>query len=82
MQMYSTIIPARVINELGLIAKFAGAEDNWMVVKKLLLRSLPPVLRKNFSTRHPKTKLQSLNEFERNLIDIYKGHTGIELRIK
>ena len=82
MQMYSTIIPPRVINELGLIAKFAGAEDDWMVVKKLLLRSLPPVLRKNFSTRHPKTKLQSLNEFERNLIDIYKGHTGIELRIK
>ncbi len=76
------MIPDRVIEELNLIAKFAGSEDDWMVIKKLLLRSLPPSMRKNFSTRHPKTKLQSLNEFERDLIDIYKGCTGIELRIK
>ena len=72
----------RIIEELYLIAKFVGPENDWMVIKKLLLRSLPPTLRKNFSTRHPKTKQQSLNEFERNLIDIYKRHTGIELRIK
>ncbi len=56
-------------------------EDNWMEFKKIMLRSIPPRIRKSFSTRHPKTKKQSLNEFEKKIIDIYLQETGILLRI-
>tara|TARA_B100001989_G_C24550059_1_gene473796 strand:- start:3234 stop:3491 length:258 start_codon:yes stop_codon:yes gene_type:complete len=44
-------------------------EDDWLKVKKYLLRYLHPDLRKLFSTRHAKTKKHSLNNFEKDLID-------------
>ena len=47
--------------------------SDWMDFKKTMLRSLPSKMRKNFSTRDPKTKKQTLNNFERQLIDIYFG---------
>ena len=43
-------------------------EDNWLKIKKFLVTYLHPDVRKNFSTRHPKTKKHSLNEFEKSLI--------------
>jgi len=56
--------------------------NDWMDFKKIMLRSLPSRMRKNFSTRDPKTKKQNLNSFEREMIDIYFGNTGIRLRLK
>ncbi len=50
--------------------------ENWMELKKLLLVSLPPKARSNFSVRDPKTKKQALNDFERRLIDNYYSSTG------
>lgn len=51
-------------------------EDNWLKIKKFLITYLNPNIRKNFSTRHPKTKKHTLNEFEKKLIkkcqNIYK----------
>ena len=63
---------------------FLMLQDNhdWMDFKKVMLRSLPPKMRKNFSTRHPKTKKQTLNNFERQMIDIYFGKTGIKLKLE
>jgi hypothetical protein len=62
---------------------FMVLEDNynWMDFKKIMLRSLPPKMRKKFSTRDPKTKKQSLNDFERQMIDIYFCKTGVRLRL-
>lgn len=74
-------IPKRVVEELTLIAELAGQEEDWMVVKRLLLLSLPPKLRTLFSTRDAKTKMQSLNDFEKKLIQMYYGMTGIMLRL-
>ncbi len=75
-------IPPRVRKELELIAEYVtDSTSRWMDVKVILLRSLPSSLRKNFSTRDPITKKQSLNNFERSLIDIYEGMTGIRLRL-
>tara|TARA_B100000683_G_scaffold265084_1_gene295568 strand:- start:1048 stop:1293 length:246 start_codon:yes stop_codon:yes gene_type:complete len=54
--------------------------DEWMDLKKLLLRALPPSARSNFSVRDPKTKKQNLNEFELRLIDNYYSKTGKKLR--
>ena len=59
-----------------------GAEcgvETWMELKKLLLRSLPSGSRSLFSVRHPKTKKQNLNEFERWLCDNYQHKTGTAL---
>ncbi len=63
---------------------FLMLEDsrNWMDFKKVMLRSLPPKMRKKFSTRDPKTKKQTLNNFERQIIDIYFCETGIKLRLE
>jgi len=51
-----------------------------MELKKLMLVSLPPADRSNFSRRDPKTKKQQLNEFERKLIDNYCSRTGTMLK--
>ena len=76
------VIPPRVIEELELIVEYVADDAlNWMNVKVILLRSLPSDLRKNFSTRDPITKKQSLNDFDRSLIDIYEGMTGVKLRL-
>jgi hypothetical protein len=74
-------IPNRVLEELTLIATVAGNESNWVSIKKQLLLSLPPKLRKLFSTRDAKTKRQSLNIFEGQLIDTYEKMTGIRLEL-
>lgn len=56
--------------------------QNWMDFKKIMLKSLPSSMRKKFSTRDPKTKKQSLNNFEKEMIDTYYRETGVELRLK
>ena len=75
-------IPKRVLDELSLIARIAGPDDDWMLIKKQLLLSLPSPLRTLFSTRDPKTKAQSLNDFERCIIDEYDSLTGVRLRLR
>ena len=74
-------IPKRIIDELAFIAGSGSLDEQWMPVKKYLLLSIPSEMRKNFSTRDPKTKKQSLNDFEQVMIDIYEGMTGIRLRL-
>lgn len=74
-------IPKRVIEELEMISQLAGQEQDWMVVKRLLLLSLPSRMRTLFSTRDPKTKRQTLNSFEKELIELYNDMTGIRLRL-
>jgi len=74
-------IPKKIIDELALIAGSGSKEKDWMPVKKYLLLSIPSKMRKNFSTRDPKTKKQSLNDFEQVVIDIYEDMTGIRLRL-
>jgi len=74
-------IPNRVIEELTLISTVAGSESNWMFIKRQLLLSLPPHMRKLFSTRDAKTKMQTLNGFEVKIIELYEDMTGIRLEL-
>ena len=53
----------------------------WLELKKILLLSLPSTERSRFSTRHPETKKQSLNELERKILDNYEKKTGIKLEV-
>jgi len=52
---------------------------DWLVVKKYIVRYARSENRKNFSTRHLKTKKHTINEFEKKLIDIYKQKYNIKL---
>jgi len=68
------------INEsLNFVAKYAGNVSDWVVVKKELLKSLPPQYRKRFSTRDPVTKKQSMNDFEISLTKKWESITGKKL---
>ncbi|NBQ47294.1 MAG: hypothetical protein EBU33_02420 [Sphingobacteriia bacterium] len=64
---------------LRYVLAYASDISEWMVLKKELLKYLPASARKVFSTRHPVTKEQSLNDFERKVIEYWKGLTGVEL---
>ena len=74
-------IPGRILEELTFLASIGHTGDNWMMVKKHLLKSIPANMRTRFSTRDPKTKKQSLNSFEKNVIGVYESLTGTRLRL-
>ena len=72
-------IPERILEEIDMCIFMLEDSRDWLSLKKIILRTIPSELRAHFSTRDPKTKLQTLNEFELKLIDIYKKRTGIHL---
>jgi hypothetical protein len=72
-------VPPQIEESLRYVFAYAPDISEWMVLKKELLKCLPAPSRKAFSTRHPVTKEQSLNDFERNVIEYWKGLTGVEL---
>ena len=72
----------RIFEAVDLVASYVGDCDDWVSVKKQVLLNLPARLRRCFSTRDPKTKEQSLNQFERDLIIYYKDNFGTELVLR
>jgi hypothetical protein len=54
-------------------------ENDWLIIKKYIVRYSRSELRRFFSTRHPKTKKHAINDFEKKLIDIYKQKYKIKL---
>jgi hypothetical protein len=54
-------------------------ENDWLVIKKFLLRYSHPSIRKNFSTRHEKTKKHTLNKYELEIINYYNTKHGVRL---
>ena len=71
-----------ILIELKFISSFAGDCDDWMTIKKEVMKNISPKSRKNFSTRDSKTKNQYLNEFEKRLINYYKDWTGVNLVLR
>jgi len=55
--------------------------DNWLIVKKYILRYSRPECRKNFSTRHHKSKKHALNDFEKKLINYCQTNYNIKLKL-
>ena len=76
------IIPSRVIEQVKFVASYVDDCDDWVLIKKEVMRGIPSDLRKHFSTRDPKTKEQQPNDFEKELINYYKQITGIELVLR
>jgi len=56
-------------------------DDNWLIVKKFLLKYLHPDIRKKFTTRHNKTKKHTLNDFEEKIIEYYYIRFDIRLKL-
>lgn len=52
-----------------------GNESDWIIIKKQMLRTLPPQVRKFFSTRDPVTKQQSMNEFDVQIAKLWSSMT-------
>lgn len=74
--------PNRLEEGLQFVARYASKVEEWTVVKKELLKFFTPEERKNFSTRDPLTKAQSLNDFEKKLIERWLQITGVGLILK
>ena len=72
----------RIFEAVDLVASYVDDCDDWVSVKKQILLNLPARLRKLFSTRDSKTKEQSLNQFEKDLIIYYKDNFGISLVLR
>jgi hypothetical protein len=72
----------RIFEEARFVSGFVGDCDDWVMIKKEIMKGLPPAVRKNFSTRDPKTKEQTLNKFEIELINYYCKVTGISLKLR
>lgn len=69
-------ISERVHEAIREVYAYAGHVDEWLVIKKELLKSLPAEERKSFSTRDPLTKQQKANSFEHEVADIWQELTG------
>ena len=57
-------------------------ENDWLVVKKYILKSINPDLRKKFSKRDYLTKKHSLNKYELEIIKKYEELYNIKLSLK
>ena len=57
-------------------------DDNWLVVKKYILRYSHPDVRKKFTTRHKDSKKHTLNEFEKDLIRYCNDIYNIKLKLR
>ena len=74
-------IPESILELLDEILEYYS-ENNWLVVKKYVLKYSHPDLRKNFSTRHPKSKKHSINSFEKNIIKYCNNNYNINLVLR
>ena len=74
------MIEEQVLDLIHDIAEFYK-EDNWLTVKKFLVRYSHPEIRKNFSTRHDKTKKHTINTYEQNIINYYEEKYSVRLKL-
>lgn len=73
-------IPPEIQQAVELAAGYMKNEtDDWVTIKRMLLLVLPSKYRSLFSTRDPHTKEQRVNDFERNVINLWQELTGVEL---
>jgi len=72
----------RILEQLHFVASYVGDCDDWVTVKKEILRGIPSPLRKRFSRRDSRTKEQWLNDFEKELINYYREQTGVDLKLR
>lgn len=66
----------RLLGAIAFVHSYAGHVDDWIVIKKELLKALPAEDRTQFSTRDPVTKKQRTNDFERLVAERWSELSG------
>lgn len=74
--MSTSDINPNVASALAFVHSYAGHVDDWLVIKKELLKALHPDDRTLFSTRDPVTKKQRTNDFERQVAERWSEMSG------
>ena len=64
-----------LLDEIGEFYK----DNDWLIVKKYILRYLNPEIRKYFSTRNKKSKKHTINKFDQKAIDYYYNKFSVKL---
>lgn len=72
-------IPRGVKDELEAIAGYAAGINDWLKLKKEILKSLKPRYRRLFSSHDPVTKKQTINEFDVAVARYWENLTKTEL---
>ena len=80
--MISEDVRDRVMDAFLDVSTYADDCDDWVHIKKEVMKLLPSKMRKVFSRRDSKTKNHILNNFETEMINYYEGLTGIRLVLR
>ena len=64
-----------LLDEIGEFYK----DNDWLIVKKYILKYLNPTIRKYFSTRDLKSKKHTINNFDQKAIDYYYKKFNVKL---
>jgi hypothetical protein len=73
------MISPKIKDAVDFVFTYASHIDDWLVVKKELLKILPSGERTQFSLRHPITKKQRTNDLEREIAKYWSELTGREV---
>lgn len=70
----------KVLNDvITFVFSYVGDTNDWVTVKKEILKNLPSRYRTLFSTRDPITKKQRMNDFEKFMMKKWFKITGNKL---
>ena len=75
-------IPDRIIRQINEVSLYVGDCDDWVTIKKEIMKGIPSYLRKNFSRRDSITKEQNPNDFDKAVIEYYREITDVDLKIR
>ena len=76
------MIPEKVEESIQIVFTYASHIDEWIVVKKEVLKNIHPSLRALFSIRDPKTKKQVPNAFDLEVAARWSQLTGRKVIFK
>ena len=75
-------IPDRITNQIKEVSSYVGNCDDWVTIKKEIMKGIPSDLRKLFSRRDPITKEQVPNNFDMIVKEAYERFSGVDLKIR
>lgn len=69
-------IPDDVKQAIRFVFSYASSVTNWLVIKKEILKNIKPASRVFFSSRHPITKKQVINQFDVTVATYWEELSG------
>lgn len=75
-------IDEAILSALKFVHTYAQDVDDWLVIKKEIVKQVSPALRGQFSRRDEVTKLQLVNDFDRAVATQWSSMTGRPVVLK